>query len=143
MSQLEIVSRREFAHPINKLWRAWTNPEHLKVWWGPNGFTNTIHKHDLRVGGTWRLTMHGPEKGNYENEARFTVVEPEKRLEWDRVSQPLFYVTVVFDKIDEDKTSVTFKMKFYEQKMYDTIVKFAPEKNEENFDRLESELEKM
>ena len=36
---------------------------------GTGGFTNTIHLFDLRPGGRWVLTMHGPEKGNYENES--------------------------------------------------------------------------
>lgn len=140
---MEIITKREFNHPIDKLWRAWTAPDHLKVWWGPDGFTNTFHIHDLKVNGSWKFTMHGPEQGNYENEVVFKVIEPEKRLEWDRISQPYFYVTVVFDEIAHERTSVTFKMKFYEQKMYDVIVKFAPQKNEENFDRLEAELDRM
>ncbi|RZJ73920.1 SRPBCC domain-containing protein [Flavobacterium sp.] len=140
---MEIVSKREFNYPINKLWSAWTNPGHLKNWWGPNGFTNTFHEFDFTVGGRWRFTMHGPEKGNYENEVAFKVIDFEKRIEWDRITQPYFYVTVLFEKIGDERTLVTFLMKFYERKVYDTLIKFAPEKNEENFDKLESELLRM
>lgn len=50
-SPYTIVSTRTITEPINKVFRAWTDPEHLKNWWGPNGFTNTIHEFDLRPGG--------------------------------------------------------------------------------------------
>jgi uncharacterized protein YndB with AHSA1/START domain len=37
--------------PIDLVWEAWNNPEHIVNWWGPDGFTNTIHKMDFREGG--------------------------------------------------------------------------------------------
>jgi uncharacterized protein YndB with AHSA1/START domain len=41
--------------PRELLWRIWTEPDHLKEWWGPNGFTNTIHKFNLAPDAAWRL----------------------------------------------------------------------------------------
>lgn len=38
----EIVSMRIFNSPRELVFRAWAEPEHLKTWWGPNGFTNTF-----------------------------------------------------------------------------------------------------
>ncbi|MBD3582332.1 SRPBCC domain-containing protein [Flavobacterium selenitireducens] len=140
---MEIYSRRELDFPVSKVYEAMTNPVLLKNWWGPEGFTNTFHEFDLRPGGKWRYTMHGPEKGHYENEAVFRIVEPEMRIEWDRVSNPKFYMAVEFEKLDHDRTGFSFRMRFTDKKLYDTILKFAPEKNEENFDRLEKELEAM
>lgn len=41
------------------VWEAWTDPEHVKNWWGPDGFTLTNKAMDVRPGGTWTFTMHG------------------------------------------------------------------------------------
>lgn len=141
--ELLIVSNRIFNFSQELVFRAWTEPEHLKVWWGPKGFTNTFHEHDLRPGGHWRLTMHGPDKGNYENHAVFEVIEKPSFISWYRLSQPLFRVEVGFEVVSTDQTSVVFKMIFDDAKLCATIRGFAPEKNEENFDKLEVELGNM
>lgn len=64
----QIVTTRTVNAPITQVFKAWTDPEHLKNWWGPKGFTNTFIEHDLRPGGKWRYIMHGPKAGNYKNE---------------------------------------------------------------------------
>lgn len=138
-----IVSTRVFNTPIEKVFRAFTEPEHLKAWWGPKGFTNTFHEFDLRPGGTWKFTMHGPDKGNYENEVVFTKIEKPNLISWNRASKPLFQINVTFEELTNTATKVIFKMIFTESREYETIKKFAPEKNEENFDRLEKVLEEM
>ena len=74
-SECEILSSRLFRYPRTLMFRAWTEPELLARWWGPKGFTNTFHQFDLRPGGTWKFTMHGPEKGNYQNECVFFKIE--------------------------------------------------------------------
>lgn len=142
-SELEIVSTRVFNFPQELVFRAWTEPEHLAVWWGPKGFTNTFHEYDLRPDGHWRFTMHGPEKGNYGNHAVFERIERPTCLSWYRLSQPLFRVEVGFEAVSADQTSVVFKMIFDDLDLCNTIRKFAPEKNEENFDKLEVVLAKM
>ena len=53
----EIVSSRVINFPIDLVFRAWTEPDHLKNWWGPAGFTNTFYEFDLRVGGRWRFMV--------------------------------------------------------------------------------------
>src|SRR4051794_31064000 len=78
-SDREIVSTRTFAAPRQRVFEAFADPQQLARWWGPKGFTNTIQELDLRPGGVWRLTMHGPNGANYANESRFTeVVRPER-----------------------------------------------------------------
>ena len=47
---------------------------------GPKGFTTTIEEMDVRVGGVWRLVMHGPDGTDYPNESIFTEVVPFERL---------------------------------------------------------------
>jgi uncharacterized protein YndB with AHSA1/START domain len=75
----EIVIERIFDAPRELVWEAWTNPEHVAKWWGPDGFTTTITKMDFRVGGVWKLTMHGPDGKNYPNSSVFReIAEPER-----------------------------------------------------------------
>lgn len=136
----EIISTRTFNTDVNTMFNAWTNPEILKKWWGPAGFTNTFDEFNLVPGVHWKFTMHGPDKGNYENECVFEVIEPPHLLVWDRLSQPLFRVVVTFQEAAPGCTTVTFRMQFATAAECAKIRSFAPEKNEENFDRLEAAL---
>jgi uncharacterized protein YndB with AHSA1/START domain len=75
----EIVITRIFDAPRELVWEAWTNPKHVVNWWGPNGFTTTIEKMDVRVGGVWKHVMHGPDGTDYPNKSVFTeIVKPER-----------------------------------------------------------------
>lgn len=142
-SDRKIFSSRVLNYPVETVYEAFSNPEHLKNWWGPEGFTNTIHEFDLKPNGKWILTMHGPEKGNYENSSVFKIVEPMKLITWTRVSQPFYDMEIGFNKIDESKTEISFLMIFDTVEECEKIRKFAEPKNEENFDRLEKEILKM
>lgn len=55
-----IVIERVFNAPVEKVWKAWTEPEKVKKWWGPKDFTAPHVKIDLRVGGKFLGAMHGP-----------------------------------------------------------------------------------
>ncbi|MES2703886.1 MAG: SRPBCC family protein [Bacteroidota bacterium] len=139
----EIVSSRILDAPCESVFAAFTNPDILKRWWGPAGFTNTFKEFDLRPGGKWHYTMHGTDKGNYENEAVFKVVEKPNLIVWDRISKPLFRMSVVFEEVDSTRTKFTFRMQFDNQRDYEKMIGFVPAKNEENFDRLEAELQRV
>jgi uncharacterized protein YndB with AHSA1/START domain len=62
-----------FDAPRQIVWEAWTKPEHLAEWWGPEMFTNPICEVDLRPGGSFRIDMKGPDGEMYP--APGTVVE--------------------------------------------------------------------
>ena len=142
-SDREIFSSRKLNAPLEIVYQAFSNPEHLKKWWGPEGFTNTFHQFDLQPGGSWVLTMHGPEKGNYENKSVFKTVEPLKRITWQRISKPLFQMEVGFEKLDNSITMISFRMIFETAEECAKIKPYAGPKNEENFDRLERVLQQM
>jgi uncharacterized protein YndB with AHSA1/START domain len=133
----EIVSSRIINAPRELVFRAWTDPDHLKNWWGPKGFTNTFLEFDLRVGGKWRFIMHGPDKGNYRNECVFVKIDRPNLIAWNRLSQPIFQVVATFDELPGGSTKLIFKMIFNSPGECDKIRKFVVDKNEENFDRLE------
>lgn len=139
----EIVTSRIVNAPIEIAYKAWTDPNHLKNWWGPTGFTNTFNEFDLREGGKWSFIMHGPDKGNYANECEFIKIDKPNLIAWKRHSKPLFQVVATFDVVSSNKTKVIFKMLFNSAEECNKLKPFVIDKNEENMDRLENELLKM
>lgn len=100
-STREIRITRVYDAPIGVVWDAFTDDAQASQWWGPRGFTITTHSKDLRVGGTWVYTMHGPDGKDWPNFTRYHVVEPHARLMYDHGatsadSAPLFRMTVLF-----------------------------------------------
>lgn len=110
-SSNEIRLTRVYEAPVRAVWDAWTIPEQVEKWWGPRGFTLTTHSKDLRAGGSWRYTMHGPDGVDYPNVTTYHVVEPYKKLVYDHgatdESPALFRVTVTFT---EDGGRTTMEM---------------------------------
>ena len=139
----EIVSSRIVNASRELVFLAWANPNHLKNWWGPAGFTNTFNEFDFRVGGRWKFIMHGPEKGNYMNDCEFIAIEKPSLIAWKRYSKPLFNVVATFEQLSAGQTKIIFKQIFPSPEECNKAKKFVVDKNEENFDRLESELKKM
>jgi uncharacterized protein YndB with AHSA1/START domain len=139
----EIVSTRTINFPIALVFAAWAEPNHLKNWWGPKGFTNTFEEFDFREGGRWKFVMHGPDKGNYQNEVEFVKIEKPNLIAWKRYSKPLFKIAASFEEAAKDKTKIVFRMVFDTAEESNKLRPFVVDKNEENFDRLEVELSKM
>ena len=88
--------------PRELVFEAWTNPEHLAKWYGPDGFTTTTKEMYLQPGGVWTFTMHGPDGRDYPNRILFIeVVKPEKLVykhSGDDDTEPVnFHVTVTFE----------------------------------------------
>jgi uncharacterized protein YndB with AHSA1/START domain len=99
MSDRELSATRVYAAPRELVFRAWTEPDRLAKWWGPRGFSTTTHSMDLRPGGMWRFTMHGPDGRDYPNTITYREVVPPERLVYDHGGdgEPVaFHVTVTF-----------------------------------------------
>lgn len=82
----EVKLEKVYDAPIETVWKAWTDPEKLKQWWGPDNVTIPECEVDLRVGGKFYIVMEagegmGPYKGTkWPMNAKFTVVEPNLKL---------------------------------------------------------------
>lgn len=139
----EIVSTRVFNATQQSLFQAWANPQHLKNWWGPKGFTNTFNEFDFREGGKWSFIMHGPDKGNYANECEFIKIIEPSLITWKRHSKPLFQVVATFEEINSKQSKLVFKMIFDTAEECEKLKPFVVDKNEENFDKLEALLLSM
>jgi uncharacterized protein YndB with AHSA1/START domain len=99
----EIRITRTYDAPLKTVWDAWTDPKQVAQWWGPRGFTLTHHSKDLRAGGHWKYTMHGPDGTDWPNITQYLEVEPLAKLVYDHGGNenqpPLFRVTVLFSEV--------------------------------------------
>lgn len=112
-NELKII--RIYDAPVKLVWEAWTDDKKVAKWWGPRGFSITTHAKDLRVGGFWKYTMHGPDGTNWENRTIYHEVEKYSRLVYDHGGNedrpPLFRVTVNFKEVN-GKTHMDMTMAF-------------------------------
>jgi uncharacterized protein YndB with AHSA1/START domain len=79
-SDREIVLTRVFDAPPETVFEAFTDPERVVHWWGPQGFATTVHEMDVRPGGEWRFTMHGPDGWDYRNRIVYLEVARPERI---------------------------------------------------------------
>jgi len=79
-SDREVIFTRIFDAPRELVWKAFTDPKQVVKWWGPNGFTTTNQEMDVRPGGIWRHTMHGPDGTDYYNKCKFLEVAKPERI---------------------------------------------------------------
>jgi uncharacterized protein YndB with AHSA1/START domain len=149
----EIVVSRLFDAPRELVWAAWTDPEQVVEWWGPKGFTTTIHEMDVRPGGTWRHTMHGPDGADYPNKSVFIEVTKPERIVYSHGGGKQGAVGASFEATwtfaaqgdKGDKTLLTIRMVFASAKDRDHVVKQynAIEGGKQTLGRLAEHLEGM
>ena len=146
-SDNEIQLTRVYDAPVKLVWDAWTDLAQVAQWWGPRGFTITTHSKDLRPGGSWHYTMHGPDGTDYPNFARYHVVEPQARLVYDHGAssadaKPLFRVTATFREVN-GKTELDMRMAFDSaEEAQKTRAFIKPMGGNSTWDRLAEYLEK-
>jgi len=133
----ELLLTRVIDAPVALLWEVWTKPEHIANWWGPDGFTNTISKMDIKPGGEWNLVMHGPDGTDYTNKSIFKEVVLHKKLVYDHVSGPKFTASIQFEE-QGDKTLLTWHMLFESHEQFVQVVKTfkADEGLKQNIEKL-------
>ena len=76
----ELTITRIFDAPREIVWKAWTEPELLKKWWGPKYFPAPVSKIDLRVGGRYLSCMRGPDGKEYWSTGVYREIVPKERL---------------------------------------------------------------
>lgn len=113
----EIVLTRMLDAPRERVWKAWTDPEQVAIWWGPYGFKTTTEGRQFKPGGTWKHTMIGPDGTRYPNSARFEEIVENERIvytngggrEGGRGTN--FRATVTFKSVGS-KTKLTLRLVF-------------------------------
>jgi uncharacterized protein YndB with AHSA1/START domain len=133
-------SKKLSADP-SEVFAAMSDPARIARWWGPAGFTSTIHELELFPGGRWLLTMHGPDGKDYPNESRFTRVEAGKVLEIEHLSGHHFVLTIELQP-SSDGTEVKWRQTFDTVEHYQGIAELVAAANEQNLERLAVEVER-
>ena len=121
-SDREIVVTRVFDARCELVFKAWTDPQHLAHWWGPNGFSIATSEIEFKRGGVWRFVMHGPDGRHYQNKVVYVEIAEPERLVYEHVSGPQFRMTVTFAN-QGGKTSITAEMLFDSAALRDKTVK--------------------
>lgn len=117
----ELVITRIFDAPRSLVFEAWTKPEHMAKWHGPRGFTCTILKCDLRVGGSYRFYMRDPGGGDHWQQGVYReIAEPERLVctyAWANAdgqpTRPETLLTVTFEDLGA-KTRMTLRQAVFE-----------------------------
>jgi uncharacterized protein YndB with AHSA1/START domain len=146
----EIVLTRILDAPRELVWQAITSPRHVVNWWGPIGFSITIEEMDVRRGGVWKHTMHGPDGADYPGKSVFKEVVRPERLSYKHAGGKKgepgahFESTWTFEAQGE-KTKLTLRMVFDSAAARDLNVKTykSIEGGNQTLDRLAGYLPKI
>jgi len=93
----ELTISRLLNAPRELVWEVWTKAEHIKNWWGPTGFTNTIFSMEVKPGGVWDFIMHGPDGTDYKNKSVYKEIIKPERIVFEHLS-PKFTATITFEE---------------------------------------------
>ena len=135
----EIVLTRVFDAPRNLVFDAFSKPELLKRWFGPRGWSLEVCEVDLRVGGSFRFVLLGPDgkkmgmRGVYRE-----IVPPEKSVHMESFDDypGESQVTAVFVE-EEGKTTMTATVLYPSKEVRDIVVKTGMEHGAaESYDKL-------
>jgi len=137
--QKTVSITRTFNQPVNTVWKALTEPEYFKKWWGPNGYSCTECKIDLRVGGKTLANMKSDKGEETWSTQTFVEIIPMKRIVYEdnfadsmgNVVPPSYYkmpgewsnvlVTIELEDLD-GKTKMTMNQEGIPTEMYDDCV---------------------
>jgi len=122
---------REFNAPVEKIWKAWTDPEILDQWWAPKPSRTETKIMDFRVGGTWQFAMITPDGQKHWLYAEFTGIENGKSIStkavfWDGDgnlvnSGPNWYRDTRFSSIDDNRTRVDIAITYEDQTTFESF----------------------
>jgi uncharacterized protein YndB with AHSA1/START domain len=79
---INLIMTRTFDAPVEQVWNAWTEPELVMQWWGPDGFIAPLVEMDLREGSTAFLCMSSPDFGNHYSIWHYHKIVPMQRIEY-------------------------------------------------------------
>ncbi len=83
MSDDRVLTMERFIKATpDRVFEAWTRPELLLLWWGPDGFDTPYHSLDVREDGAWETTMRSPEGKLHHVSGVYRAIEPPHRLEF-------------------------------------------------------------
>ena len=142
----EITIIRDFAAPRARVWEAWTTPEQVKRWFGPNGWSLPVCEIDLRPGGAWRYVMEKDTGARMTLKGTYLEVTPPSRLVSTESFDPPWYpgdaVNTLLLHEEAGVTTMTIIVRYPSKEIRDGALASAMGTGmEEGFARLEAVLE--
>ena len=107
--KLDLEISRLLRAPRALVWKAWTDPAHLREWWCPKPWTTEVRAFDLRPGGAFYTFMRGPDGGTSDNPGVFLEIVPQSRIVfttalvegWRPAAEPWMPMTAIISLADE------------------------------------------
>ena len=130
---------RELPAPPESVFTAIQDPARLACWWGPAGFTSTFHTFEFREGGAWLFTMHSPDGTHYPNQSEFLEIVPPSLVRIRHLNLPHFELAISLESTASG-THVSWVGVFENHQVAESMRAFLETANEQNLDRLASEL---
>ncbi|MEM7299028.1 MAG: SRPBCC domain-containing protein [Bacteroidota bacterium] len=75
-----ITIKRTFDAPIDLVWKAWTQADHIVKWWGPKGIHTEIVTHEFKIGGKWKYIMAMPNGHDFIAEGEYIEISAPNKL---------------------------------------------------------------
>jgi len=132
---------RIYRAPIEWVWRAWSDPEIIKQWWGPSRYISNHAKNDFRVGGKYLFDMESPEgKVTWSTGVYETIIPYKKIVCTDSFSDEFgniilgkdigmpgvwpekLYITIDFEKIDNNQTKIIIRHEGTPREVHDECI---------------------
>ena len=146
-SDREIVITRYFDAPRDLVFQAFTEPEHVKQWWGPRGWSLPECDMDVRVGGSFHYLMKGPKGEEHGVKGTFFEIVPPERLvfsdgfEAAEMADFDARLTLIFQEEPEDRTKLTMTSLYKSKAVRDQVLKMGVGQGwGESLDRLDEVL---
>ena len=118
-----IIHTRLLDAPRDLVWEVWTNPAHIKEWFGPDGFSLTTKSMTVKPGETWDFIMHGTGR-DWVNKVEYVEVKKPSLLSYKHTGENgddyNFTVSVSFEEV-EGKTLLTMKSVFKSKAILDEL----------------------
>lgn len=112
--KLDLVLERVVDIPVEKVWEAWTNPDHIIHWFAPKPWSVAKCTIDLRVGGGFHSVMRSPEGQEFGGTGCFLEIVPNQKLVWTdallpdfRPAMEPFFTAMILLERQENKTKYT------------------------------------
>jgi uncharacterized protein YndB with AHSA1/START domain len=149
-TEREIVLTRVFDAPRRLVFDAWTKPELLRRWFGPHGHELVVCEVDLRVGGTWRYVVRGPDGTEMHLHGVYReIVTPERLVHTEanddcdaEVGGESLVTTLLVER--DCRTTLTSTMRYRSKQIRDAMINSGMEYGVgESYDRLADALAVM
>jgi uncharacterized protein YndB with AHSA1/START domain len=138
-----LIHTRILDAPMDLVWEVWTTPEHIKEWWGPNGFSLTTKSMNVEPGKIWDSNMHGWGR-DFDNKIEYVEVKKPSFLSYKHFGESEDYnftVSILFAEVEE-KTLLTMKSIFKSKAIIEELNRRvnAIEGGKQTLNRLENYL---